>query len=300
MSTRAISVSTAGLVGREVDHAVRDDDVDRVGRQRDLLDHALEEDRVRDAGLRRVRAREREHLVGHVEPVREAGRADAPRREDHVDPAAGAEVEHRLALVQLGDRGRVAAAERREHGRVRQLAALLGVVERLAEVAASALAVAADARCRSRRRARSRRARTRRSGGGPPRADRRAVVVISSTSSGRSTRAASALIASALIEKYAHLPRCSRSSRPASASFLRWCETVACARPSGSTRSQTQTGSSLAASRLTIRTRAGSPSARNSVAVAPPRRRRCRRRERSAAPDRPQIDNHRFDPALRR
>ena len=79
------------------------------------------------------RRRQREHLVGHVEPVRDAGRADAPRGQDHVDPAAGAEVEHRLALAELGDRGRVAAAEAGERCRLGELAPLLGGVERLAE-----------------------------------------------------------------------------------------------------------------------------------------------------------------------
>ena len=39
------------LVGREVDDAVRDHDVDRVGGQRDLFDHALEEDGVADPRL---------------------------------------------------------------------------------------------------------------------------------------------------------------------------------------------------------------------------------------------------------
>ena len=100
-----------------------------------------------DASLGGVGAREREHLVGHVEPEHAPGRADALRGEDHVDPAARAEVEHRLALAQLRDRGGIAATERGERGRVGQLAALLDVVERLAEaglgVALAAGAVAA-------------------------------------------------------------------------------------------------------------------------------------------------------------
>ena len=56
----------------------------------------------------------REHLVGHVEAVRLARRADALRREQHVDAAARPEVEHGLAFVQFGERRRVAAAERGE------------------------------------------------------------------------------------------------------------------------------------------------------------------------------------------
>src|SRR5262249_53518043 len=47
-----------------------------------------------------------------------------------------------------------------------------------------------------------------------------------------------------------------------------WCDTVGCDRPSGPVRLQMHTGSSLVASRLTARTRAGSASALNSVAVA--------------------------------
>ena len=50
-----------------------------------------------DAGLPLVLARQRQHLVGHVEPVGLAGRPDAPGRQQHVDAAARAEVEHRLA-----------------------------------------------------------------------------------------------------------------------------------------------------------------------------------------------------------
>ena len=40
---------------------------------------------------------------------------DPPRREQHVDAAAGAEVEHHLALVQLGQGRGVAAAQRGQH-----------------------------------------------------------------------------------------------------------------------------------------------------------------------------------------
>src|ERR687898_2626681 len=50
----------------------------------------------------------------------------------------------------------------------------------------------------------------------------------------RSATAASFSTASRLSEKKAHLPRCSRSSRPASTSFFRWWDTVGCASPTGS------------------------------------------------------------------
>ena len=54
-----------------------------------------------------------EHLVGHVHPVRLAGRADPAGGQQDVDAAAGAQVEHGLALVQVGDGERVAAAQAR-------------------------------------------------------------------------------------------------------------------------------------------------------------------------------------------
>ena len=69
----------------------------RVVRQRDVLDLALEELDVLHAGFALVLAGQRQHLVGHVEAVSLAGRADAARREQHVDAAARAEIEHRLA-----------------------------------------------------------------------------------------------------------------------------------------------------------------------------------------------------------
>ena len=102
----------------EVDYAVRDDDVDRVVGERDVLDVALDELDVVDARFGGVRAGELEHLVGHVEPDRLAARADAAGGDQHVGAGAGAEVEHRLALVQVGDRGRDAAAERGVDGRL--------------------------------------------------------------------------------------------------------------------------------------------------------------------------------------
>ena len=105
-STRAASASTLSLVAGQVDDAVGDDHVDRRVGQRDVLDVALEELDVVDAGVRGVRARQREHLVGHVEPDRPAGRSDAAGGDEHVRPAARAEVEHGLALVQVRHGGR--------------------------------------------------------------------------------------------------------------------------------------------------------------------------------------------------
>ena len=52
-----------------------------------------------------------QHLVGHVEAVRLPGGAHAPGRQQHVDAAAGAQVQHRLAGRELGQGCGVAAAE---------------------------------------------------------------------------------------------------------------------------------------------------------------------------------------------
>ena len=86
-----------------------------------------------------VLAREGEHLVGHVQPVCEAGRADAFGGEQHVDAATGAEVKDGFALVQFGDGGRVAAAERCERGGVGDLLTVTERVEGGAEDFAAAV-----------------------------------------------------------------------------------------------------------------------------------------------------------------
>ena len=121
------------LVRREVDHAVRDHDVDRVGRQWDLLDHALEEVHVLDTGLCCVLPRERQHLVGHVQAVGDTARPDALRGEDDVDATARSQVEHHFPLAEVGDRSRIPAAEGCERRAEGELGPLLGVVPRLAE-----------------------------------------------------------------------------------------------------------------------------------------------------------------------
>ncbi len=73
---------------------------------------ALQELDVRRAGLALILARERQHLVGHVEAVDLAGRADALGREQHVDAAAGTEIENGLAGLESEQGRRVAAPER--------------------------------------------------------------------------------------------------------------------------------------------------------------------------------------------
>ena len=81
LSTRNASAITFRLSRGEVDDAVGDDHVHRGIGERDRLDVALQELDVLDAGLALVLAGERQHLVGHVQAVRLAGRARraAPR-----------------------------------------------------------------------------------------------------------------------------------------------------------------------------------------------------------------------------
>jgi hypothetical protein len=137
------------LVRREVHDAVRDDDVHAPRRERDVLDQPLQEVHVLRAGLLGVPLGEREHLVGHVEPVHGSRRPDAPRREEDIDAAARAEVEHRLAGVEVGDGVRVPAAEARGDGFLGHAGTLVGVVKAEAKrprrLVAATAAVAASA-----------------------------------------------------------------------------------------------------------------------------------------------------------
>jgi hypothetical protein len=55
-------------------------------------------------------------------PKRAAGRPDPPGGQQDIDPATRTKIEDALALVEVRDRGRVAAAERSQDGSVRKLA----------------------------------------------------------------------------------------------------------------------------------------------------------------------------------
>ena len=106
------------LVGREVDDAVADHDVDRRRGEGDRLDRAADEFDVVDARVGGIPDGESQHLVGHVDAEGTARGTHTTGREDHVDPAAGAEVEDALTLAELGDRSGIAAAEAGEERRV--------------------------------------------------------------------------------------------------------------------------------------------------------------------------------------
>ena len=133
------------LVGGEVDHAVGDDDVDGGVGQRDLLEVALEELDVLDAGRGGVGAREREHLVGHVEP--DAPCRSAPTRRALMRTSAPAP-EPRSSTVSPSCRSATAVGtpQPSERRRTRARAPRLGAVEGGAE----APGLVGLGRCRSR------------------------------------------------------------------------------------------------------------------------------------------------------
>ena len=113
LSTRNASRKTDGLVGRQVDDAVRHNDVHRVVRYGQRLDLALAKLDILDAHLALAGVGLGEHVVGHVHTDDLALLTHLPRRQEAVDAAAAAQVEHRLARLEAGDRHWIAAAKRK-------------------------------------------------------------------------------------------------------------------------------------------------------------------------------------------
>ena len=87
------------LVGHEVNHAVRDHDVQRLVRQRELLDQPLPDLYVVEAHFGRALPRSLHHRGSHVDPDRATAGADHLRGDQQVGPRPAAEVEHGLALA---------------------------------------------------------------------------------------------------------------------------------------------------------------------------------------------------------
>ena len=108
-----------------------------------MLDFTFQELDILETALEPILLSDREHLVGHVEAVGLAGRTDTARRQQYVNAATGAEIEHRLARLQLGQRCRVAASERRPQREVRHFAFLAGVVEIRGDRVAAGVSAAA-------------------------------------------------------------------------------------------------------------------------------------------------------------
>ena len=104
------------LVGGQHDDAVGDDDIDGGVPERHVVDGAVEELDVADACVGGVAASQFDHLGRGVEAVDEAAGSDAASRQQHVEAAARAEVEHGVALVEVGDRRRIATPEADPYG----------------------------------------------------------------------------------------------------------------------------------------------------------------------------------------
>ena len=128
-STRNASAITRSLFDGKIDDAVGDDHVDGVIGQRDVFNFALQKFDIVDSGRALVLVGERQHLIGHIEPVGFAGGADAVRGKQHVDASAGAEIEHRFAGIERGEQRRIAAAERGFERRLREFSGLRRIVQ---------------------------------------------------------------------------------------------------------------------------------------------------------------------------
>ena len=106
LSTRKASRSTRSLSAERLITQLEITTSTELSGKRNLLDLALEKLDILHARLALVFAGQRQHIVGHVQAVGLAGWPHALGREQHVDAAAGAEIEHRLARLQLNQRRR--------------------------------------------------------------------------------------------------------------------------------------------------------------------------------------------------
>src|ERR1019366_6979790 len=102
------------LIGSEVDDAVRNDDIDRLIRERNIFDSAEEELSVLHAGFQLVLSSKLNHFRCHIKSVDLASWPDATRGEEHVNTTARTEVEDDLTGQQRRECGWIAAAQRRE------------------------------------------------------------------------------------------------------------------------------------------------------------------------------------------
>src|SRR5262249_1333720 len=101
----------AGRVGGQVDDTVGDDHVHVPGGQRDVLDVAVQEPGVGDAGGDGVGPGEGEHVGAGVQAVGGAAGGNPAGGQQHVQAAAGAEGQDGLPGMEGGGRDRVAAAQ---------------------------------------------------------------------------------------------------------------------------------------------------------------------------------------------
>ena len=123
------------LVRGQVDDAVGDDDVNRVVGQRDVLDAAQQELDVLHPGLGLVRVGELVHLRGHVQAIGLTAGGNTASGQEYVDASARAQVEDDVAGLEVGEQGRVPAAQRGGKGIPGQMLAVgvvvLGLTKRI-------------------------------------------------------------------------------------------------------------------------------------------------------------------------
>ena len=98
-STRAISRNTAGLSGARLMTQLQITQSTEASGSGSVSIVARWNSTFVSAGLRGVAAGQVDHLRRHVDADRLAGRPDLPGRQEHVQPAAAAEVDDRLARL---------------------------------------------------------------------------------------------------------------------------------------------------------------------------------------------------------
>ena len=117
------------LVRDEIDHTVRDDDVEAPVVEGQLFDLPLHESDVADAKRGRPPTRLLAHLGGHVDPRHRPRRADHQRRHERIRPSTRAEIEHVRARLDPPQRPRVRDPGERLHHEVGHPRQLLRVPE---------------------------------------------------------------------------------------------------------------------------------------------------------------------------
>jgi hypothetical protein len=111
----------SALVVDEVDHTVRDHDVDRATGDREVLEIAREDRYVRETLFGRRFARPLDHLRCEVDADSASRRTDLTRGLEEVASRTGTEVENGFAGLQLRDLDGITEAERGRNLGLRQL-----------------------------------------------------------------------------------------------------------------------------------------------------------------------------------
>lgn len=98
-----------------------------------MLEVALHELDVADAGLRGVAAGQVEHRDSHVQPDRSPVGSEPAGGDEDIGAGAGSQIQDDLAGMQIRDGGRHPAAQQRRHCGFGSARTVVGVVENGAE-----------------------------------------------------------------------------------------------------------------------------------------------------------------------